>query len=53
MMEVFGLTGRSADKAKTLSGDFSSILPHLAWTAAWTAVIFASAVLVFRRNMKG
>lgn len=35
-----------------LSGNYSEILPHLAWVIGYAVVIFALAIVVFRRAMK-
>lgn len=36
-----------------LAGDYSMILPHLLWSTGYTVVIFALAVMAFRKQMKG
>ena len=38
---------------KTLNGNFGHIFPHLAVVAGYTAVVFALAIIVFNRKMKG
>ncbi len=35
-----------------LTGDYASILPHLLWTIGYTIVIFALAIMVFKKKMK-
>ena len=35
-----------------LSGDFSAVLPHLAWVLGYAAACFAAAVWLFLRQMK-
>lgn len=35
-----------------LAGNFSNVMPHLAWVLGYTVVIAASGVLVFMRKMK-
>ena len=34
-----------------LTGDYSIILPELAWVAGYAVVIFAAAILVFTKKM--
>lgn len=36
-----------------LAGDFAGIFPHLGVTLAYTFVVFASAILVFKQKMRG
>lgn len=36
-----------------LSGDYSSILPHLWWVLGYAAIIFIIAVILFKKKMKG
>lgn len=41
-----------ADGAKAaLAGDWAALPGHLIWVSAWAAVVFAAAVLVFRRRL--
>jgi len=35
-----------------LAGDWAAILPHLWWVVGYAAIIFAVAVLIFRRQMR-
>jgi ABC-2 type transport system permease protein len=35
-----------------IAGEYSSILPHLLWVIGYAVVIFAAAVVVFRKKMK-
>ncbi|MCI8496968.1 MAG: ABC transporter permease [Clostridiales bacterium] len=35
-----------------LSGNYGDILPHLCWVLGYGIIIFAAAILVFRRKMK-
>lgn len=43
----------AVDIAKlSMSGDFSNILPHLAWILGYTIVIFIASIIVFKRKMK-
>ena len=36
-----------------LSGNYGGIMPHLVWVIAWAALLYAAAVLVFTRKMRG
>lgn len=36
-----------------LSGNYAQILPHLGWVLGYTVVVYAAAVAVFRKKMKG
>mgnify|MGYP001157985058 CR=1 FL=1 len=36
-----------------VSGEYGSILPNLAWVAGYTIVIFAVAIRIFKKKMKG
>lgn len=35
-----------------LQGDYGAILTHLSWVAGWAALLFAAAVLLFKKKMR-
>ena len=35
-----------------LAGNYAAILPHLAWVSGWAALLFAAAVLLFKKKMR-